>query len=356
MKPKPVRRKVFTGKKGLPPGSLIHVGPKYNAASAFTLNSFSSEEWIRETDYETILKRFENAKEASWLEITGLSDIDPLKPVFEKLSLGSLLSEDILNTQQNAKTEFQTKLIFLILKNINWNANDLTWDSEQISLILKPDIFITFSEKESSLMKPIYKAMDDPAFKIRTHGHDFAFYAVADLIVDGYLETCSQIDAYLDEIEINLDLQASYDPTATLHLIKKFLVYFRHQVLPIREGITRIIKDSSDLISPDDYPYFQDILDHTNQVISLLDQIRENLNGLRELYLAQISLRMNKVVQLLTLISTIFIPLTFLAGVYGMNFHNMPELSWKYGYPVVLVLMVLIGIGFYFYYRRKKWL
>jgi len=348
---------MYTGKKGLPPGSLIHVGPKYNEPSAFILNTFSSDTWIREKEYSTILKKFGKAKsEACWLEITGLSDIEPLIPVFEKLSLGSLLSEDILNTLQNSKAEFQSNLIFLILKNIAWNPSDLSWDSEQISLILKPDIFITFSEKESALMKPIYKAMDDPASKIRTHGHDFAFYAVTDLIVDGYLETCSHIDAYLDEIEINLDLQVSYDPTATLHLIKKFLVYFRHQVLPIREGITRIMKDSSDLISQDDYPYFQDILDHTNQVISLLDQIRENLNGLRELYMAQISLRTNKVVQLLTLISTIFIPLTFLAGVYGMNFHFMPELSWKYGYPLVLVLMVLIGIGFYLFYRRKKWL
>jgi magnesium transporter len=309
------------------------------------------------TNFNQVLEELQKPKtEASWLEVNGLSDLGPLPVLLDRLKLDSLLSEDILNTNQNSKAEIKNNLIFLILKNISWNKADYTWDSEQISLVLKPDLVVSFSEKESSLLDPIYQRLENPASKIRTHGSDYAFYAITDLIVDGYLETCEEMNACLDELEIRLDAQQGFDPTSAVHQIKKFLIYFRHQVLPIKDGIARLVKDSGGLISIDDFPYYQDILDHTNQVISQIEQIRENLNGVMELYLSQLSLRMNKVIQLLTLVSTIFIPLTLITGIFGMNFATMPGTEWKYGFMAVMILMVVIGIGFYLYYRRQKWL
>lgn len=344
-------------KKGMPPGILIHVGPKYSDIAGFDCHTYSKDSWTRETDHRKILDNLKCREGQSiWLQVTGLSDVDPLEPLFKRLSLSSLISEDILNTSQDAKTEVKDRLIFFILKNITWNPSDMSWDSEQISLILKPDLIVSFAEKESDFLAPIFSRMENPESKIRSHGSDFTFYTITDLVVDSYLETCENLDSFLEETEIKLDTDPGYDPTAVLYQIKKFLVYFRHQVLPLRDGIMRLLKDTEGLISQDDFPYYQDVLDHINQVANHLEQLRENLTSVRELYLTQLSIRMNKVIQLLTMISTIFIPLTFIAGVYGMNFTNMPETNWKYGYYAALVFMVFVGTGFYFYFRKKKWM
>jgi len=344
-------------KKGLPPGSLVYTGNRSKEAIDLRYHTFSENKWSKESDFGVVLRELQKERnEAAWLEVNGLADLGPLPTLLESLKLDSLLSEDILNTNQNSKAEIQNQLIFLILKNIIWDKSDFSWDSEQISLVLKPNLVVSFAEKESALLDPIYQRLDNPASKIRTHGSDYMFYAVTDLIVDGYLETCEELNACLDELEIRLDSAPGYDPTTTIHQVKKFLIYFRHQVLPIKDGISRLVKDSGGLISSDDFPYYQDILDHTNQIISQIDQIRENLNGVRELYLSQLSFRMNKIIQLLTLVSTIFIPLTLITGIYGMNFDHMPGTGWKYGFTGIMILMVLIGIGFYLYYRRQKWL
>lgn len=353
-KPTVVKR---SGKKGMPPGMLIHVGPTYSETAGFICHTYSADSWNRETDHKKIIGNLKPAEDqAIWLQVTGLSDISPLEPLFRKLALNSLISEDILNTSQNSKTEIREKLLFFQLKNISWNASDLSWDSEQISLVLKPDLIVSFAEKESDFLKPIFSRMENPESKLRSHGSDFTFYSITDLVVDSYLETCENLDTYLEDIEIKLDSDSGFDPTAILHQVKKFLVYFRHQVLPIKDGIARLLKETDGLISQDDFPFYQDVLDHVTEVLNQLEQLRENLTSIREFYLTQLSIRMNKVIQLLTMISTIFIPLTFIAGIYGMNFTNMPETNWKYGYYAVLGLMAAVGISFFFYFRKKKWM
>jgi magnesium transporter len=344
-------------KKGLPPGSLVYTGNRSKEAIDIRYHTFSEDQWSKDTDLGNVMEKLNKTlPEAAWLEVNGLSDLGPMPVLLNALKLDSLLAEDILNTNQNSKAEIKNNIIFLILKNIDWNHSDYSWDSEQISLVLKPNLVVSFAEKESSLLDPIYQRLDNPASKLRTHGSDYMFYAITDLIVDGYLETCEELNACLDELEIKLDTQQGFDPTSVIHQIKKFLIYFRHQVVPVKDAIARLVKDSGGLVSSDDYPYYQDILDHTNQIISQIDQIRENLNGVMELYLAQLTFRMNKIIQLLTLVSTIFMPLTLITGIYGMNFINMPGIEWKYGFMAVMALMVLIGIGFYLYYRRQKWL
>jgi magnesium transporter len=174
--------------------------------------------------------------------------------------------------------------------------------------------------------------------------------------VDGYLETCENLEIQIEDLELSMEGKPEYDPTPTIHQIRKFQIYFRHQVLPVRDGINKLLKDLDPLISSDDRPYFQDILDHINQIISQLDQIRDNLASIRELYLTQLNIGMNKVIQLLTVVSFIFIPITFIAGIYGMNFKNMPELDWKYGYFILLGVIALIGFGSYLFFRRKRWM
>ena len=344
-------------KKGMPPGSLVHIGSRFPGEIGLTCHLFDGNSWTREP-VATIGKESTEGvnQQTTWLEITGLSDISVLQPVFNRLKVTSLVLEDILNTDQNAKSDTGDRWIFLVLKNIRWDPKSLTWTSEQVSLVLQPDVIVSFTEKKTDLFNPVYNLLQSPGSKIRTHGADFTFYTLLDLMVDNYLEICENLEIQIENLELGMEGKADFDPTQIIHQIRKFQIYFRHQILPVREGVLRLIKEPDHLISADDLPYYQDILDRINQVISQLDQIRDNLASIRELYLTQLNIGMNKVIQLLTVVSTIFIPVTFIAGIYGMNFKNMPELSWKFGYFFLLGLMLVIGLGSYLYFRRKKWM
>lgn len=344
-------------KKGLAPGSLVHIGSRFPVQEGLTCHLYNAESWTR--DKKLKIKTSDSADDklkTTWLQITGLSDNAILEPVFNELHVNSLVLEDILNTDQNAKTDTGQNWVFFILKNIQWNSNALTWTSEQISLVLQPDFLVSFAEKKSDLFNPVINRLDVAESKIRTHGADFTFYSLIDLLVDNYLEICETIDIQLENLELKMEGKEGYDPTQLVHQIRKFQIYFRHQIVPVREGIIRLIKEPDHLISPDDLPYYQDILDHLNQTMSQLDQIRDNLASIREMYMTQINLGMNKVIKLLTVVSMIFIPVTFIAGIYGMNFRHMPELEWKYGYFIILGIMVLIGLGSYIYFKRRKWM
>lgn len=344
-------------KKGLPPGSLVHIGTRFPGQEGLTCHRYDSETWMREPVLAIETPSIIDGKRlTTWLEINGLSDSKLLGPVFEKLHVNSLVLEDILNTDQNSKSDTGEKWVFFVLKNIVWNSVDLTWTSEQISMVLQPDIIVSFTEKKSDLFNPVYGLLEIAGSKIRSHGADFTFYTLLDLMVDDYLEICEKLELQIEELELSMEGKADFDPTQTIHQIRKFQIYFRHQIMPVREGIIKLIKEPDHLISQDDLPYYQDILDHVNQIMSKLEQIRDNLASIRELYLTQLNIGMNKVIQLLTVVSTIFIPITFIAGIYGMNFPGMPELKWRYGYYTVLGLMVLIGLGSYLFFRRKKWM
>jgi magnesium transporter len=344
-------------KKGLPPGSLVHIGSRFPGQEGLTCHRYDAARWVKEPEVVIETADLKTGKTSTTsLEMTGLSDIRVLEPVFDKLHVNTLILEDILNTDQNAKTDTGDKWVFFVLKNIQWHPGSLTWTSEQISLVLEPNIIVSFAEKKSDLFQPVYTLLEVAGSKIRTHGADFAFYTLLDLMVDGYLEICENLELQIEDLELRMEGTSDFDPTQTIHQIRKFQIYFRHQILPVREGILKLLKDPDVLISPDDLPYYQDALDHINQIISQLDQIRDNLASIRELYLTQLNIGMNKVIQLLTVVSTIFIPVTFIAGIYGMNFKNMPELQWKYGYFVLLGFMAVIGFGSYFFFRRKRWM
>jgi magnesium transporter len=346
-----------SGKKGLPPGSLVHIGSKFPGQEGITCHRYDSDSWIQsQTPVIDTGKVNQDKTPTTWLEIAGLSDINILKPVFDRMHVTSLVLEDILNTDQTAKSDKGDGWFFFVLKYIQWKPDQLSWSSEQISLVLQPDAIISFTEKRTNLFSTVYALLKTDGSKIRTHGADFTFYTLLDLMADGYLEICENLDLQIEELELGMEGKADFDPTPTIHQIRKFQIYFRHQVLPVREGLLSLIRESDNLISTDDLPYYQDILDHINQVISQLDQIRDNLASIRELYLTQLNIGMNKVIQLLTVVSTIFIPVTFIAGIYGMNFKNMPELQWKYGYFILLGIMAIVSIGSYLFFRRKKWM
>lgn len=344
-------------KKGLPPGSLVHIGSRFPGQEGMTLHHFNSEIWTREKIKAGTKPDLTPSKsKTTWLEIDGLSDNTLLDPVFNLLPVNSLVLEDILNTDQNAKFDTGDKWMFVVFKNIKWNPKALSWKSEQISLLLQPDVLVSFTEKKSDLFQPVFARMENPESKTRSHGADFTFYSLMDVLIDEYLEICENLEIQTEELELSMEGRTDVDPTQTVHQIRKFQIFFRHQVIPVREGVTRLIKEHDHLISEDDLPYFHDIQDHLDQVISKLDEIRDNLASLREMYLTQINTGMNKVIKLLTVVSTIFIPVTFVAGIYGMNFTNMPELHWKYGYFIILGVMLLLGLGSYLLFRRKKWM
>lgn len=344
-------------KKGLPPGSLVHIGSTFPGQEGIKCHRYNAGSWVQDPDLSgTTRDAGAGQSLTTWLEITGLSDLKALEPVFHKLHVNALVLEDILNTDQNAKTDTGDHWTFFILKDIHWDTESLTWSSEQISLVLQPDVIVSFVEKESDLFHPVYALLKVAGSKIRTHGPDFTFYSLLDIMVDDYLEIGEKLEMQIEDLELSMEGRSDFDPTQSIHQIRKFQIFFRHQILPVRDGIIKLIKDHDHLISPEDLPYYQDILDHINQIVNQLDEIRDNLASIRELYLTQLNMGMNKVIQLLTVVSTIFIPVTFIAGIYGMNFKHMPELEWKYGYFILLGFMVLIGAGSYFFFKRKRWM
>ncbi len=344
-------------KKGMPPGSLIHIGSVYSDVITIALHRYSSDSWTTEEIRKKLVEKPEEIEnETLWYQVTGLTDSEPMEPLFQFFGIDPMISEDILNTRQNAKIDISEQAIALSLKNIYWDPESLGWESEQITLVLNQDKVISFAEKSSGLLNPLLSRLEVPATKIRRQGPDYTFYAIIDLLVDGYLENTEKLEIFLDDLELKMEENPYFDPTNLLHQIRKFQIYFRQQVAPVRDGFLKFLKDPDHLIQTDNLPYFQDVYDHLNQVMAQLDQFRESVVNFRELYQSQLNLRMNKTIHFLTLISTIFIPLTFIVGLYGMNFANMPELKWKYGYFAVLILMGMIGTGLYLYFRKKKWM
>lgn len=344
-------------KRGMPPGTLMHIGSRYSERQGLVCHSYDGKNWRQDPDPGNCLKvTGPEPGQTIWLEVNGLADITGLKPVFEQFQVNNLVLEDILNTDQNAKADLGEKWIFFVLKNIDWNQDTLEWSSDQISLLLIPGKVGSFAEKKTELFNPLYSRLLDPASKLRTHGADFTFCAILDLIVDDYISICETLEQGIEDLELRLEGKTGFDPTTSIHQIRKFQLYFRHQVLPVRDGIVKLLRDADHLISSDDIPYYHDILDHLDHIINQLDQLRDNLTSIRDLYLSQMNMGMNKVIQLLTVVSTIFIPITFIAGIYGMNFKNMPELRSDYGYFVVLGIMVLIGLASFIFFRRKRWM
>ncbi|MFB0509709.1 MAG: magnesium/cobalt transporter CorA, partial [bacterium] len=297
---------------------------------------------------------FKDKPTVTWINIDGIHKVEVIEKIGNCFNLHPLILEDILNTGQRPKIEDFGEHIFLVLKMLYYLEKEIT--IEQVSLILGPNFVISFQEREGDVFNNIRERIRNNKGRIRKMGADYLAYSLLDAIVDGYFVILEKVGEEIEDIEEKLIKNPTPKTVQIIHNLKREMISLRKSVWPLREVVGVLERGESALIKKTTGIYLRDVYDHTIQVIDTIETYRDMISGMLDIYLSSISNRMNEVMKILTIIATIFIPLTFIAGIYGMNFRFMPELGWRLGYPAVLFIMVIIGIVMLFYFRRKKWL
>ena len=349
-------------KRGMSPGSLIFTGVKKTdkiEVSLFDYNSNTCKE-MKVIDIDE-LAGYKDNPNVTWINITGLHDVNMLDRVGNIFNIHPLVLEDILNVSHSPKIEDYENYLFIVVKMINFNNDDNSLNIEQISIIIGRNYIITFQEREGDVFEPLRERIRTAKGLVRKYGEDYLAYRLLDSIIDNYFIVLENFDENIEEIEDQILSQTDDSSLEQIHHLRKELVKLRRAVSPLREMIFTIEKEKFQFIQKSTFVYLRDLSDHVKQIIDTIENYREFINGLLDVYLSSASHRMNEVVKLLTIISTIFIPLTFIVGIYGMNFRtdvskwNMPELNWWLGYPFVMGLMLIIAVCLIIFFKKKRW-
>ena len=351
-------RKTRAKKAGLPPGSLVHIGERLSDRIKITLMAYDGEhltEKVLDHWDESMIRRERPA--VTWIHVDGIHDIHFLEKLGAAFNLHPLTLEDILNTDQRPKVDDYNHYIFAVLKAFSLLKDaGAVIQSEQVSLVFGSDFLISFTEKEGIYLNPIRERLRNNQGKIRTSGADYLAYRILDALVDQYFLLLEGLGESIELAEENLVTSPVPATLQTIQHLKREMLFLRKAVWPLREAISYLERRESPLIADQTVPFLKDVYDHTIQVIDTIETYRDMLSSMLDIYLSSISNRLNQVMKVLTIIATIFMPLTFLAGVYGMNFKYMPELEWHWGYFAVWGLMIVIGILQLIYFKKKKWL
>ncbi len=346
----------YSRKQGLPPGSLVHTGIAYESDIHIQLITYNQEDYsITETNDINKIFPLLKPEQVNWVKITGLHDINQIDELGKYFGLHPLMLEDILNTHHLPKTEDYENHIFLTLKELNLTTKDSIIDKRQISFVLGNTYLISFEEQKSNIFQPIIERIQSKKGKVRIMLNDYLFYALTDIIIDNYLKIVDDMDDDMEQIEEELlEKKSKLILKKILHKRKQQLS-LKKSVVPLLDEIRKFLHSESNLINPKTYIYFQDLIDHLQQINQNLESFREMISNLTELYLANNDVQMNDVMKRLTVVSTIFIPLTFIVGLYGMNFRNIPELEWQNGYYIIWGIMITITIFMIIYLKKRKW-
>lgn len=346
----------YSRKQGLPPGSLVHTGIAYESDVHIQLITYNQEDYsITETNDINKLIPILKPDQVNWIKITGLHDVNQIDDLGKHFGLHPLMLEDILNTHHLPKTEDYENHIFLTLKELSLTTKDNIIDKRQISFVLGNTYLISFEEQKSNIFQPIIERIQTKKGKLRVMQNDYLFYALTDIIIDNYLKIVDDMDDDMELIEQELlEKKSKLILKKILHKRKQQLS-LKKSVVPLLDEIRKFHHSESNLINPKTNIYFQDLIDHLQQINQNLESFREMISNLTELYLANNDVQMNDVMKRLTVVSTIFIPLTFIVGLYGMNFRNIPELEWQNGYYITWGIMITITIVMIIYLKRRKW-
>jgi magnesium transporter len=299
---------------------------------------------------------FKKTPTVSWINIDGLHNVEIIEKIGKHYGFHSLVLEDILHTGQRPKFEDLDSYIFIVLMMLRFDEESQTVVSEQVSMVLGTNYVISFQENVGDVFEQIRDRIRNAKGRIRKMGPDYLMYALLDAIVDSYFAILEKLGEKIESMEEELVGDPSEKTLHQIHNMKREMIGLRKSVWPLRELINGVERSESDFIQDTTGAYLRDVYDHTIQVIDTVESFRDMVSGMLDIYLSSISNRMNAVMKVLTIIATIFIPLTFVAGIYGMNFENMPELKWRYGYFGVWFIMLIITGCMIFYFKKKKWL
>ena len=343
-------------KAGMSPGSLVHIGEERQAAPRTEVITYDPERidvTLPDLESECPLPPPEGA--ITWVNVEGIGRLELLKRLGDCYGIHPLVLEDIANTDQRPKAEEYDKYLFVVLKMLT--PVDAGVSSEQVSLILGGGWLLTFQEGlEGDPFSPVRERLQNAQGRVRSQGADFLAYSLMDVIVDNYFLVLEQVADSIEVMEEELMRAPSQRTLAEIYRLKRELLFIHKAIWPLREVINSLIRRESPLVKESTLIYLRDLYDHTIQVIETAETLRDMLSGMLDIYLSSVSNRTNAVMKVLTIIATIFMPLTFIVGLYGMNFKYMPELEWHWGYPAVLLVMVIVTIGMLIFFRRKRWI
>ncbi|TKD71840.1 magnesium/cobalt transporter CorA [Pseudalkalibacillus hwajinpoensis] len=349
-------RKNRTQKKGMPPGSLVYIGDEKTEKVTVTAFEFDDQEI---NEYQDIsmekLREVFHSEKVTWINVDGVHNVQLVDEISKMIGLHPLTTEDILNTEHRPKIDFFEDHLLAIVKMLDLAPDSTELDIEQVGFILTENTVITFQEKHGDLFDPVRLQLKESKGRIRKAGADFLFYSLMDVIFDQYLIIMDEMDDRIAELEGMIMENPDNHSLQDINEYKNTILQLKKTVWPVREVVNKLINRKVSYIKEDISFYLQDIHDHIVQANDMVETSRGQLYGLLDVYYSSLSMKMNEIMKVLTIVSTIFIPLTFIAGIYGMNFTNMPELDWKWSYPTVWIVMIIITGMMLVYFKRKNW-
>jgi magnesium transporter len=346
-------------KAGMPPGSLVFAEEPAPAPACITVIRYSEADFVQnEFEEFTQCLPLEPEEGVTWINVDGVSQVKTLEKLGENFSIHPLVLEDILDIEQRPKIEDYETHIFIVLKALKPPPDDQEFEvqSDQVSLILGSNYVISFHEGNGDLFAPVRERLHQGKGRLRKLGADYLAYTLIDLIVDNYFVALEAFDDKVESLEEDVVVRPSPQTLREVHLFKNDMIILRKSLWPLREVIAWLERRESSLISKDLSIYLKDVYDHTIIAIETVETYRDILSGMLDIYLSSTSNRLNEVMKVLTIIATIFMPLSFITGFFGMNFKHMPELEWHYGQSIFLAVMTVIALGMLWYFRKKRWI
>jgi len=344
-------------KVGLPPGSLAYAGNERKERVRIKVFYYDKNKFEERDVKSDEIRKFFPLKDrpgVTWINVNGVHDVRLIEEIGKNYGLHKLVLEDIVNTEQRPKANNFGDYLFIVLKM--FSRKDKRIEVEQVSFVLGKNFVISFQEREGDVFDPVRERIRNEKSQIRRAGPDSLLHSLIDAIVDNYLVLLEKLGGEIEILEDALVSGKSKEAMEEIHRLKVDLIRFRKAVWPWREAFSSIEMIDTPLLRKATRIYFRDVYENVIQAIDTIETYREMLSGMLEIYLTSASNRMNEIMKMLTIIATIFVPLTFITGIYGMNFANMPELRWYLGYPMILLFMLAIGISMLVYFRRRKWL
>jgi len=341
---------------GLPPGSLIHIGERKRETTLMTLIEYGEDFFEQqELKLEGLAQLKRGAGTIKWINVEGLHEVDVLAKIGETFNLHPLVLEDILDTDQRPKIEFNDEYMYISAKMLFYDTKACEINIEQLSIIFGNNYIISFSERDTDVFEPVIQRLKQGMSRIRKLGADYLAYCLLDITVDNYFNVLESFSEEIENVEDEMVISTSNKTLTTIQKLKRQVLFLHKAVWPLRDVLSALERGESDLIKDSTEIYTRDLYDHVVQIMDTTETLRDILSSMLEVYLSSVSNRMNEIMKVLAIFSTVFMPLTFIVGVYGMNIKNMPELNWPGIYPTLWFVMILIATLMLYYFKKKKW-
>lgn len=349
--------KKSSGKAGLPPGTLVHIGETPTEDVKITLIDYDEGHVEEKGDLSVEATiPFKSRPTVTWVNVTGLHDIPIIEAFGRAFDIHPLVLEDVVHTGQRPKMEDMGDYLFIVLKMLSLRKDHKAFETEQLSLIVGSHFVISFQEREGDVFQPLRDRIHKGKGRIRKSGSDYLAYTLMDAIVDNYFFILENLGEKIEMLQESVLSEPDPAHLREIQELRREIAFLRRSIWPLREAINALQRTESPLIGETVAPYLRDIYDHTIQIIETVEALRDAVSSTLDIYLSSLSNKMNEVMKILTIMASIFIPLTFIAGIYGMNFKFMPELEWKWGYLAVWIAILVVVVLMLILFRRKKWL